>query len=916
MSGLLSNAISGLQASQNALRTAGHNISNANTQGYSRQDVNYVARPEQSAGPAGYIGSGVNTVSIERIVNDFVTKQLRLDTSTHSQLNTYNTYISKVDSLLADASTGLSSNIESFFASIQSANTDPSSISSRQLVINQANNLSSKLHSLYARIQEVDQGAKADIQSVAGQISSLAKNIASLNQSIGRATASADGNPPNDLFDQRDEALRQLSELVSIQTMTQSNGDINVSIAGGHSLVLGTSAGSLSLAQDGNLQISFANNKTTIPGDLAGGKLGGLVSFRSEVIGNSLNQLGMVAVAVADEFNKLQSQGIDLDGEYGSPMFNDINSTTSMTNRVSHGINASPQDRVLSVSIDDVSKLTGSDYTLKLVPNTLNYVITRASDDTIVKQGMLSGSYPVSMSFDGLTVNLTSGSFQGGDSFTIQPTRHAAVEIQTVMNRPEDLALASPLRTSASPSNSGDGLVSQGSVLGTKDANGNILPTFAETGKLSPPMIIRFTSATTYEVLDNSDPANPKPLTPPMAEKTFVPGVNNSIFSEDAGETSISGNGRRIGLPAGRAPESGLTAGSTLSNQYLAEQLRFTTTDSAGNVSTSTFTTTSGASAATTAQQLNMLSGVTANAYTTATINNINLAPADAAPPTQIVLNGINLLGLDPSGLQFAEDVPDFSNTGELNDYLATQINGNATFKSLGVRATSTTNELTGASELSLVSSTGQNIDIRLVGSAASSIDVNDSMGNPNVRLNGSNTGAGEQTGIVVGGRIDLTLASGKSVVTAPTDSPLFGNSAAADFAQSSYHGLQVVISGSPKAGDIFTIGFNTDAINDNRNGLSMSNTQTQGLTQGGLTLGQSYGKLVEDVGTKSNLSKINTEASKSLLIQTQSTRDSISGVNLDEEASNLIRFQQAYQANAQVISVARELFDTLLNSL
>jgi flagellar hook-associated protein 1 FlgK len=87
-------------------------------------------------------------------------------------------------------------------------------------------------------------------------------------------------------------------------------------------------------------------------------------------------------------------------------------------------------------------------------------------------------------------------------------------------------------------------------------------------------------------------------------------------------------------------------------------------------------------------------------------------------------------------------------------------------------------------------------------------------------------------------------------------------------------------------------------------------------LQDGTLSFADGYSKLVEEVGTKSSLSKINTEASKSLLEQTQTMREGISGVNLDEEAADLIKFQQLYQANAQVISVARELFDTLLSSL
>lgn len=918
MSGLLSNAISGLQASQNALRTSGHNIANADTLGFSRQEVKFESRPGQYIGTSGFIGSGVNTVSIERVIDDFVTKQLRTDTSAFSQLDSYHSYITKIDSLLADTKTGLNTNIENFFNALQSANNDPSDNSSRQLVINQANALSSKLHNLFERIDEIHHSANSDIASVASQISSLAKNIASLNQSIGEASASAANQKPNDLLDKRDQALLELSKLTSIQTTTSSNGDINVTIGSGQALVLGNMASSLSVQQDGRVQISAASGAFTLSTEIMGGKIGGLMRFRDEVISPSLNQLGLVAVTLSDEINRLQSQGIDLDGQFGSPMFSDINSDLAIQNRVVHAAtNAAPQDRLMTVTIDDTSKLTASDYQLKIVPNTLNYVITRESDDKIVTQGMLSGTYPVSLSFDGITVNLQGGSFQGGDSFTIQPTRQAAKQMEVLLSRPEDLALASPLRTGASASNSGSGQVSLGKVLSTTGADGKTLDLFATEGQLSPPMIVRFTSATTYEVLDNSDPANPKPLSPPIAEQTFTPGINNKIFGENKGETFIEGNGTRTGLPQGRTASTGLAPGSVLSNQYLAEQLRFTTIAANGSASTQTITTSAGASAAQTASMLNSLPGVTANASTRATINNLLIAPADASLPTQISINGVNLLGIANSGTEYAQDVPNLTDTAALNDYLAKQINSNPSLAAQGIRATSSSNPVTGAPELQLVSSTGENLDIRLVASGASSFDVNDASGNPNVRLTGSNLGGGEQTGILVGGKIDLVLAEGKSLATAPTDSPLFGDSTAANFAQSNYRGIQIEISGQPAAGDVFTIGFNNDAANDNRNGVAMVDLQTKGVTNSGSrTIGQTYTKLVEDIGTKSNLSKINSEASKSLLMQTQSTRDGISGVNLDEEAANLIQFQQMYQANAQVINVARQLFDTLLNSL
>src|SRR5690606_32019379 len=218
-----------------------------------------------------------------------------------------------------------------------------------------------------------------------------------------------------------------------------------------------------------------------------------------------------------------------------------------------------------------------------------------------------------------------------------------------------------------------------------------------------------------------------------------------------------------------------------------------------------------------------------------------------------------------------------------------------------------------------LTASSGVDLDIRFTApnNPANSIDVNDGSGNANVRLTGQNTGTGQQSAVTVGGRIDITMANGISLSTAPSDSPLFGDSSAGNFAQSSFLGYQVALSGQPNAGDTFTIGFNTGGKNDNRNALAMVALETAStMHDGKLSFGEGYSKLVEEVGTKSSLAKINMEASKSLLEQSQTMRDGISGVNLDEEAADLIRFQQLYGANAQVISVARELFDTLLNAL
>ena len=215
-----------------------------------------------------------------------------------------------------------------------------------------------------------------------------------------------------------------------------------------------------------------------------------------------------------------------------------------------------------------------------------------------------------------------------------------------------------------------------------------------------------------------------------------------------------------------------------------------------------------------------------------------------------------------------------------------------------------------------MVASSGVNLDIRFTATTAgNSIGVHDSNGNPTVTLTEST--AGNQSAITVGGRIDITMADGVELRTSPTTSQLLGDSTAADFAQSSYLGYQVTIKGQPQAGDTFTVDFNSNASNDNRNALRFVELETKGtIDNGALSLSGGYSRLVETVGTKSNLSSINTSASKSLLEQTQTLRDSVSGVNLDEEAADLIKFEQMYNANARVISVARDLFDTLLNSV
>jgi flagellar hook-associated protein 1 FlgK len=304
---------------------------------------------------------------------------------------------------------------------MQNGANDPASTPARQLIVTEVEGLSIRFNNLFQRLTDVEKSVNGEIKTITTQISALAENIAALNQTIAETRASATGNMPNDLMDKRDEALRQLSELVSIQVVKQDTGDVNVFIGNGQPLVVGTQVSAFGVSNEGQIQLKSNASVFDITAQVSGGKIGGLLSFREEILKPSMNELGRIAIAMADQFNELQQSGIDLDGDYGQRLFGDINSPVLAANRVVHGQNKEPYDRIISATIDDTSKLTTSDYKFEIVPNTKNFVVTRLADNSVIEQGVLTGAYPATISFDGVSIHLTSGSLQGGDTFNIQP---------------------------------------------------------------------------------------------------------------------------------------------------------------------------------------------------------------------------------------------------------------------------------------------------------------------------------------------------------------------------------------------------------------------------------------------------------------------------------------------------------------
>ncbi|HLT63863.1 MAG TPA: flagellar hook-associated protein FlgK [Pseudohongiella sp.] len=886
MSSLINTAITGIRLSQTALSVTGHNIVNANTEGYTRQTVHQVTNPATKTA-VGYLGTGVRIEDIVRNTEKYLVDQVVRDIASLSEADTYLFNVSQVNNLLASDQTNLSNYVNQFFSAMNESINDPGSLLGRQLLMTQTHQLVAGMKALDDRLLAHNSSINTQLQSAADKITSLGKRIADLNRVIG--DASLNGNQPNDLLDQLDLVVRELSRYVSVNTVNRPEGGLNVFIGQGQPLVVGTVSQTLKAVPGdtdarrydmvfvGPQGIQKANNLLT------GGEVGALLRFREEALEPAIGAVGLLATSIAFQINEQNSLGMDLEGNLGGLVFGDINGAQISRDRVKASIdNASPNDRVLNVKIDNVADLKAGDYELRFTGPGRQYSVVRLSDNKTVTTGTLATAYPQSVSVDGFTINFEAGSFQAGDRFLIQPTSRGAAQVGVQITRAEEFAFASPIRVQAGVSNQG-GAQLIGSSVTSVDTG-----LFADTSRLSPPMIIRFTSATTYDILDNSDPSRPVPLNPPLTNLTFVPGAQNQMFPSTAGGTTVVASGPAAGV---------LQLGG--SNGFPGETLRIHTTDPAtGFIREQMITLGAGESASVMARRLSTLDGVTAVAHSQTVLSNFQSVAGD---PMRLSLNGIDLT--DPTWTPPGEALPQAIPDPLTADFLRDRINSLPEFKAMGITASSDGLNLT------VKSTTGVDLKFSLTGSG--SLDAGEPAATVTAPLAGD-----PAVEFTAGGQLELHLAPDMQIYSSRDDG-LFG---AAPVGVDNYRGIQVVMTsgasgdGAPRAGDTFTIGYNMNGSADNRNGLELLALNSKPTMSGGSqNFHTSYGQLAEMVGIYTSQARVNQSASESMLRQSMDSMQSVAGVNLEEEAARLIQLEQHYNASARLITLARDLFETLL---
>ncbi len=833
---MISTGLTGLNAAQMGLLTTSHNITNANTPGYSRQQVIQASALSQGTG-SGFIGQGVNVSSVRRVYDELLVRQGLQAQTQSSQLDSYYAQIGMLDNVLGDSGSGLSPALQGFFSGVQNVATNPESVPSRQGLLSSAQTLVSRFHDLDQRFSEVRDDVNSQISSSINEINTLAQEIANLNSNIGLAEGIY-GQPANDLLDQRDALLLRLNKEIGTSVVKQDDGTLNIFIGTGQALVVGTQVMTLATTTSSDdpartlVGYVIGNRTALIPdSNLQGGKLGGYLAFRSNTLDDAQNSLGRIAIGLAQTFNDQHRLGQDLNGVLGGNFFN-----APVPNIIANTGN-NPASSI-SASISSVSALTTSDY--KFSYDGTSYTLTRLSDNV----SAISTTSPL-LTLDGISI--TAATLNANESFIIQPTRNAARDISLAISDTEKIAAAAPIRTSASLANTGTGLISAGSVNSFNDK-----------------VVITFTSPTAFDVVDST---------------TGATLATNMVYASGG---NISFNGWTMQITDGVGPTS-----PAMGDTFTVDHTLISTTSSTATIGGMT------------------LSSPPVDAFLSNGVKVVfDSAAAFHLEGTTNNVTGVSSIATSAAGIAAA----------------ALLVNGANTAGFTVVTANTVTSTI-GTGGAGAYTSTGAKITISggtIAGVGGGTITVSGAT----VTVEG-----GSYAGSTTFKGIDITIDELTGVISIPaaaagaTASTFHGRPATGIAYSSatpsliSVNGWTTQVTGAPLAGDTFTVTTNTGGIGDNRNALLLGGLQTQNTLSGGTASYQStYGQLVSQIGNKTRELEATSKAQASMLVQFQQAQQSVSGVNLDEEAANLLRYQQAYQACGKVLQLASTLFDTLLN--
>ncbi|MCK2097288.1 flagellar hook-associated protein FlgK [Thauera aromatica] len=420
--------ITGLRTAQIALVATSNNVSNVYTPGYNREVVSFA---ETGSG-------GVKVGDVERQFDQFVATQLNGTVSSVNALQAYQTQIAQIDNLLADRDAGLAPLMQSFFSALQDLAAAPSDPAARQGVLGTANTLTAQLRGFDGYLQDMQEGVNGMVRDEVFQINNLGEQLATLNREIALARA-RNGEAPNSLLNQRDHMVAQLAERIDLRLEVQDGTTYNVSLANGQPLVAGTRSYGLeavaSPVDPQRLTVGYRDGGgglSVLADDvITGGSLGGVLTFRSETLDRTQNQLGQLAVTLGLAFNEQHAAGVDLNSAAGGEFF-----TLGTPQAYADARNKGTAEIVGTAYVeDDYTALRATDYTVRVTDAaTPDFTVVRRDTGASLDAAEVLYDGTDTLSFGGITLTFDDPALlQTGDRFEIQPVRRGAGNIEVAI---------------------------------------------------------------------------------------------------------------------------------------------------------------------------------------------------------------------------------------------------------------------------------------------------------------------------------------------------------------------------------------------------------------------------------------------------------------------------------------------------
>jgi len=999
MADILSIGAGATQLYRQALSTVSNNIANLNTEGYSRQ-ISETSENSPSQQGTVFVGSGARLDNIERAYDEFAESSLRDSGSKLSNQQPLIDYANRVVDIMGSEASGLSSAMDKFFAAASALSADPASINLRSSFLRDAEGMASRFRELSDQLNAVETETREGIERQVNQLNSLSEKLAFVNKELNKKLTLA-SQPPM-MLDQRDQLLREMSEITKIHVTESTSGQVTVRLA--------SSAGSV--ITDGKLHydlgVNFDDNDPgrvdliiepygdrRVASAVSNGELGGLMNFRTQTLAPALDSFDFLAQTLVAEVNQVHSAGLDGRGQAGGDLFAiDLDFIVSAP--------TGNANAAIAVEVIDAEEFEYAPFEITWNSEQNSWIIENQSSGavTVADPGFASFSYA------GLSITIGDQPVDG-ETYTIDPKVRPAGGMRLLVTDPLAVAAADTMRAMSDASNIGEATVSleysaaaavsgfeYGDSILTLGNNPSSAAGETISGSyLTPAFVIPKgvdSAALMLEVDSGSD------LSFQVMTSEGVHVLGHNIDSSTQAMLMSSDSGFRADSSYSdsylNATGSDAYMGLDLTYGFLArdvERQEWLVDDN--GISTESTTTTISATAtsddvllqsnaSSVTVDLISANALVLNDYSMAALQLEAGADSSAAlmatwlnaasDSTGVTATATNVITIDEDSIDFTQQV-------NINDVLIgdgtllTSVRELANAINEQSDSTNVVASVTYDGKLQVTNASGyEGENITLSNPDTTSSD--NALGQANqtfvgqlqldadeeIRFTFGDGGLptdlavlGLRTGIYVEGAVTEDLA----VFVTGTDSAKIaagfattdGDEVAAskiapftvEFSSSSQYtitdtatgtlvatrsyasgddivhkGFTLVLDGDPVAGDLFVVDSNEDGIGDNGNMLNLVALQSKELMADGSTVGEAYISLVNTVGSKAALAMMSKEALQVVYDQAVAAKDQVSGVSLDQEAGELIRFQQAYQASAQIIQVASKLFDSILS--